>query len=40
MRDRGVGADEAFELLADVSQRRNVKLRDLAEQVIAGEPLD
>jgi hypothetical protein len=28
-----VSADEAFELLSDASQRLNVKLRDIAEQV-------
>lgn len=40
MRDRGVTAEVAFKLLSQTSQRRNVKLRDLAAQVIEGEPLD
>jgi hypothetical protein len=33
MGQRNVSADEAFELLSDASQRLNVKLRDIAEQV-------
>lgn len=34
MRDRGITGDEAFELLRRTSQRRNVKVADLADEVI------
>jgi hypothetical protein len=34
MMRRAVGADEAFALLADVSQRRNVRLRELAVAIV------
>ena len=33
MAQRRIGSDEAFALLRETSQRRNVKLRDIAEQV-------
>ena len=35
----GVDEDEAFEMLRSASQRTNVKLRRLAEQIASGEPL-
>lgn len=36
---REVSADRAFELLSEASQRLNVKLRDVAEQVVRGRRL-
>jgi GAF domain-containing protein len=36
MKEHGVGADEAFELLRRSSQRENRKLRDLAEDLVDG----
>lgn len=36
MTRRAVGADEAFALLAQVSQRRNVRLRELAVALVEG----
>lgn len=34
MATRGCTADEAFALLRDTSNQRNVKLRDLARQIV------
>ena len=36
MREHGVGADEAFEVLRRSSQRENRKLRDLAQDLVDG----
>ncbi len=36
MARQGISADEAFDLLRRASQRSNVKLRDVAAQVVAG----
>lgn len=40
MAQRDVSDDDAFELLRVASQRLNVKLREIAERVVAGEPPD
>jgi hypothetical protein len=34
MAERGVGATEAFGLLRDISQKSNVKLRDVARRIV------
>jgi transcriptional regulator with GAF, ATPase, and Fis domain len=40
MAQSGVTADEAFEMLSHASQRMNVKVRDLAQQMAEGQRLD
>jgi GAF domain-containing protein len=40
MHTRHIDAGAAFDLLAAASQRRNLKLRDLAARVVAGELAD
>jgi AmiR/NasT family two-component response regulator len=37
MCEHDIGEDEAFDMLRDWSQRANVKLRDLAQRLVAGE---
>jgi len=39
MEQRSIDADEAFHLLRVTSQRRNVKLRDIAEHVVTERQL-
>ncbi len=36
MADRGITADEAFDVLRRASQRLNIKLRDVAAMIVAG----
>jgi len=38
MREHGIGADRAFELLRDASQRANIRVRDLARQLSGDRP--
>jgi GAF domain-containing protein len=40
MARHGVDAEAAFKMLRDVSQRSNVKLRDVAARIVAGDPED
>ena len=40
MREHGIGAEEAFELLRLSSQRQNRKLRDLAQEMVDGARRD
>lgn len=35
MATEGISADEAFDILCRASQRTNVKLRDIAAQIVA-----
>lgn len=37
MAGRGIHEDEAFDILRKASQRLNIKLRDVAQQVIRAE---
>lgn len=40
MASQGISVDEAFDILRRASQRLNVKLRDVAAQVIEGRATD